>query len=232
MLIRRTGKDATLCTKSVFCYRMDKPQPMGKLRYWVDVAGVAVFASSGALAGMAAGLDLLGVVVIASVTAIGGGTIRDLLLNQHPVFWIGDSSMLFVILCSTVFTVAWIQVLPVPKDALLIVDALGVATFAMSGARLAIQANSKSLVTIFMGTLTGVGGGVMRDVLTNEVPFILRQDIYATAAIAGVTIYLLLRRMGVPEKLAFALGIFFIAAIRLTAFAWGLQLPSFKPIAV
>jgi uncharacterized membrane protein YeiH len=85
------------------------------------------------------------------------------------------------------------------------------------------------LVTIFMGTLTGVGGGVMRDVLTNEVPFILRQDIYATAAIVGITIYLLLRRMGVPEQLAFALGIFSIAAIRLTAFAWGLQLPSFKP---
>jgi uncharacterized membrane protein YeiH len=221
-----------LCAESVFFYRMDKPRPLAKLRYWLDLAGVAVFAASGALAGMAAGLDLLGVIVIAAATAIGGGTIRDLLLNQHPVFWIGDSSMLIVIVCSAVFTVAWIQVLPVPKNALLIADALGLAMFAMSGARLAIQARCTSMVTIFMGTLTGVGGGVVRDVLTNEVPFILRQDIYATAVIAGITIYLLLRRSDVPEQLAFFLGIFFIAAIRLTAFAWDLQLPSFKPIAV
>jgi uncharacterized membrane protein YeiH len=205
---------------------------MARLRYWLDLAGVAVFAASGALAGMAAGLDLLGVIVIAAATAIGGGTLRDLLLNQHPVFWIDDSSMLVVIVCSAVFTVGWIQVLPVPKNALLIADALGLAMFAMSGARLAIQASCNSMVTIFMGTLTGVGGGMVRDVLTNQVPFILRQDIYATAVIAGITIYLLLRRANVPEQIAFLLGIFFIAAIRLTAFAWGLQLPSFPPTAV
>jgi uncharacterized membrane protein YeiH len=203
-----------------------------QLRYWIDLAGVAVFAASGALAGMAAGLDLLGVIVIAAVTAIGGGTLRDLLLNRYPVFWVEDSSLLVVIVCSAVFTVAWIQVLPVPKDALLIADALGLAMFAMAGARLALEAGCKSMVTVFMGTLTGVGGGVVRDVLTNQVPFILRQDIYATAVIAGITFYLLLRRAKVPERVAFPLGIMVIAVVRLTAFALGLQLPSFKPIAV
>lgn len=201
---------------------------MIRLLYILDLAGIAVFAASGALAAVMSGLDLLGVLIIAAVTAIGGGTLRDLLLNRHPVFWIQDSSSLIVIVCATVFTVVWIHLLPVPLNALLIADAFGLALFAMSGARLALQARCNAMVIVLMGTLTGVGGGVIRDILTNQVPFILRQDIYATAAIAGITTHLLLCRAKVPEKISFVLCVFAIVALRLVAFTYDLQLPTFK----
>jgi uncharacterized membrane protein YeiH len=202
-----------------------------KLLYYFDLAGVAVFASSGALAAITAGLDLLGVLVIAAVTAIGGGTLRDLLLNRHPVFWIQDTAPLLVIITSAVATIAWIHWLPTPTNALLIADALGLAVFAMSGARLAAQAGCRPMVTVLMGTLTGVGGGVLRDVLSDQVPFILRQDIYATAAIAGIALYLVLRSANISERASFVIGLIFIAIFRLTAFSQGWQLPTFKPMA-
>ena len=132
---------------------------MTRLLYLLDLLGVAVFAASGALAAMASGLDLLGVLVIASVTAVGGGTIRDLLLNRHPIFWMQDSAPIFTILSATVVTVLWSQLLPMPLSVLLVADAMGLALFAMSGARLAREGGCSNLVTVFMGTLTGVGGG-------------------------------------------------------------------------
>ena len=204
---------------------------MIRLLYILDLAGIAVFAASGALAAVMAGLDLLGVIIIAAVTAIGGGTLRDLLLNRHPVFWIQDSSSLIVIVMSALFTVIWIHLLPIPLNALLVADAFGLALFAMSGARLALQAQCNAMVIVLMGTLTGVGGGIIRDILTNQVPFILRQDIYATAAIAGITLHLLLCRARVPEQISFVLCVFVIVALRLVAFAFDLQLPTFRAYA-
>ncbi len=201
---------------------------MTRLLYFLDLAGVAVFAASGALAALASGMDLLGVLVLASVTAVGGGTIRDLLLNRHPVFWMQDSRPLLVITVAALATVVWSQLLPIPQHALLIADALGLALFAMSGARLATERGCSSLVSIFMGTLTGVGGGAVRDVMTAKVPMILRQDIYASAAIAGIGAYLLLRRAGLTERAAFFAGLAGIVVLRLSAVTWAWQLPSFK----
>lgn len=197
--------------------------------YLLDLAGVAVFAVSGALAAMHSGLDLLGVVVLASITAIGGGTLRDLLLNRHPIFWMEDPWPLYVILAAALLTVGYVQVLPIPFHALLIADALGLALFAMSGAQLAERTGHRALVVVLMGTLTGVGGGLLRDVFTAKVPLILRQDIYASAAIAGVALYLLLQRLGVPRAVAFGVSLVGIAALRLAAVAWGLELPRFTP---
>lgn len=201
---------------------------MTRLLYLLDLLGVAVFAASGALAAMASGLDLLGVLVIASVTAVGGGTIRDLLLNRHPIFWMQDSAPIFTILSATVVTVLWSQLLPMPLSVLLVADAMGLALFAMSGARLAREGGCSNLVTVFMGTLTGVGGGAVRDVLTAKVPLILRQDIYASAAIAGICGYLVLRRVGMSERTAFFAGLASIVMLRLSAMAWGWQLPSLR----
>lgn len=201
---------------------------MARLLYLLDLIGVAVFAASGALAAMASGLDLLGIMVVASVTAIGGGTIRDVLLDRHPVFWIQDSTPLVVIICAALVTVAWAQALPIPTNALLIADALGLALFALSGARLAVDAGCRTLVTLFMGTLTGVGGGVVRDVLTTKIPLILRKDIYASAALLGIGAYLLLRRVGFSERASFCSGIATVALIRLSAVSFGWQLPIFR----
>lgn len=198
------------------------------LLYWLDLAGVAVFAISGALAAMASELDLLGIVVIAAVTAVGGGTVRDVLLNRYPVFWIQDPAPLVVILASALLAIVWPRLLPVPTHALLVADALGLALFAMSGAVIARTAGCSVLVTLFMGTLTGVGGGVIRDVLTAKVPLVLRQDIYAAAAIAGIGLYLVLRRMGMGERSAFVAGLVGVATLRLAAVVGGWQLPTFR----
>ncbi len=193
--------------------------------YILDLAGVAVFAASGALAAISAQLDLLGILVLASITAVGGGTVRDLLMNRHPIFWMQDARPLLVIIFATALTVAWTQFLPIPHNALLIADALGLAVFAMSGAQLAEAAQCRRLVVVLMGTLTGTGGGMIRDVLTAKVPLILRADIYASAAILGIVVYLMLRAVKVPTPAAFALGFVVIAGTRLVAIAFDLRLP-------
>jgi len=193
----------------------------------LDLIGVAVFAASGALAAMATRMDILGVLVLASITAVGGGTLRDVLLNRHPIFWIRDGRPLVVIIAAALVTVVWVQLLPVPTHALLIADALGLALFAMSGAQVAEKARCRPLVVILMGTLTGVGGGLMRDVLTAKVPLILRQDIYASAAVAGIVVYLVVQALKVSRSAAFMLGLAVIAVTRLLAIYLGWNLPGF-----
>jgi uncharacterized membrane protein YeiH len=196
--------------------------------YLLDLVGVAVFAVSGVLAARDRGLDLLGVIVIAAITAIGGGTLRDLLLNRYPIFWITDARYLTVIVVSALLTVAYVRVRPPPGQALLVADAVGLALFALSGAELAEAAQCPAIIVVLMGTMTGVAGGVLRDVLTAQVPLILRRDIYATAAIAGVTLYLLLQALGLQRSAAFGAGMAMVIALRLVAIRWGLQLPAFR----
>lgn len=187
----------------------------------LDLLGVAVFAISGSLAGLSAHLDLLGIFVLASVTAIGGGTLRDILLSRHPIFWIEDPWPLLSIIAATALTLTWVHFHPVPTGALLVADALGLALFTMSGARIA--------EVILMGTLTGAGGGVVRDLLSAKVPLILRQDIYASAAMAGVAVYLLVRASRVPATAALVVGFCVVLTVRLAALAFDLSLPAFDP---
>jgi uncharacterized membrane protein YeiH len=192
----------------------------------LDLLGVFVFAASGTLAARAAGLDLFGVVVLASVVAVGGGTIRDVLLDRHPIFWVADATPLLVVLAAVAATLAWSRFLPVPTHALLLADAFGLALFAMSGARMADVGGHSSLVVVLAGTLSGTGGGVLRDLLTDHAVLLLRQDVYATAAIVGIVAYLLLQRAGVSRRVAFGVGLVVIVATRLAAIRWNLSLPS------
>lgn len=198
------------------------------LAYALDLIGVAVFAVSGALAAGRVGLDLLGVIVIASVTAIGGGTLRDLLLNRHPIFWIRKPIYLLVIWSAALATVLYAGRLPPPGSALLLADAFGLALFALSGARIAEADRLSPIIVVLMGTMTGVAGGVLRDILTAQVPLILRGEIYATAAIAGISVYLLLQTLGVPRSWALAAGLSVVVVLRLLSIVWGLQLPVFR----
>ena len=198
------------------------------LLYYFDLAGVAVFAASGALAARDRDLDLLGVVVVAAITAIGGGTLRDLLLDRHPIFWVTDSWYLVVIIASALLTVAYVRVWPLPGATLLVADALGLALFALSGAQLAEAAQCPPLIVVLMGTMTGVTGGVLRDVITAQVPLILRREIYATAAIAGVAVYLALQALGTPRASAFWVGMIVVVVLRLLAMRRGLHLPVFR----
>jgi uncharacterized membrane protein YeiH len=192
----------------------------------IDYAGVAVFAISGALAAARKNLDLLGVVVIATVTAIGGGTLRDVLLNRD-VFWIVKPAHLYVILVVALATLVYTRRFSPPDRLLAIADALGLAFFSISGAQIAEAQGLAGVVVVVMGTLTGVAGGVMRDVLSAEIPLILRKgQIYATAAILGVILYLLLQPY-VDRSMAALAGMLCIAAVRLGAIVWNWTLPVF-----
>jgi uncharacterized membrane protein YeiH len=196
--------------------------------YLLDLAGVAVFSISGVLAARDRDLDLLGVIVVAAITAIGGGTLRDLLLDRHPIFWVTDASYLTVIIVSAVMTIIYVRKWPPPGVILLVADALGLALFALSGAQYAEAAQCPPLIVILMGTITGVMGGIIRDVITARVPLILRREIYATAAIAGVAVYLLLQTIDVPRAVAFGSGMVTVVVLRLVAIRWNLHLPVFR----
>jgi uncharacterized membrane protein YeiH len=199
------------------------------LVYLFNLIGVFVFGISGALAAGRKRLDLLGVAAIAVVTSIGGGTVRDLLLDRHPIFWIQDPTILAAILAGAACAVVWVRFRHPPERALLIADAIGLAFFAIGGAQLAESAHLSPSIVVLMGVMTGVVGGVLRDVLTAEVPLVFRPgSLYATAAIAGVSGYLLLQRLGVPHDAAAIIGMVFIAGVRFAAILWGLTLPAFE----
>ena len=197
--------------------------------YLLSMLGVAVFAASGALAAGRKNFDLLGVVVIALVTAVGGGTLRDLLLNRHPIFWVKDPSHLTVILGAAALTLAYVRYRKPPRASLAVADALGLALFTISGARVAEERGLPALTIVVMGTITGSAGGVLRDVLSGEVPLLFRQtDLYATAAIVGVVLYLALQSVGVGPEHASYLGMAAVAALRFAAIRWKLRLPVFR----
>ena len=194
----------------------------------LDLAGVAVFAASGALAAGRKQLDLLGVIVIATVTAIGGGTTRDLLLDRHPVFWIAEPVYLVVIAAAALATIAYNRRWLPPNNALAIADALGLGFFAIAGAQIAESLGHGGIIAVVMGTITGAAGGVLRDVLTAEIPMILRRgQLYASTAIAGIALYLLLAAAGVPRDAAALVGMATIVGLRLGAIVRGWRLPVF-----
>lgn len=194
----------------------------------IELLGVAVFAVSGALAAGRRSLDMLGVVVIATVTATGGGTLRDLLLDRSPVFWIADTTYLYVSIAAALLTVAYARFRHPPERFILIADALGLALFSISGAQIAENAGHGGIVVVIMGTLTGAAGGMLRDILCAEVPLILRRSrIYATAAIAGVIVYLGLQFF-IDRTLAALLGMACVAGLRLAAIIWDWTLPVFS----
>lgn len=194
----------------------------------MDYLGVAVFATSGVLAAGRKQLDWFGVLVIATVTATGGGTLRDLLIDR-PVFWLGDTGYLWVILATTLLTLLIVRFRDIPLRALLVADALGLALFAVSGARIAESAGFGGIVAVILGTMTGVAGGVFRDMLLAEIPLLLRDgEIYATAAIAGIIVYLLLQGAGFDRLTAGYAGMAAIVAIRFTAIFVGLRMPALR----
>ena len=197
--------------------------------YWLDLIGVGIFAISGALAAGRKQLDLLGVIVLALATAIGGGTIRDLLLDRHPLFWLVDPAYLLVIVGSALGTVVYARGRRLPEAALLVADALGLALFSVAGAQIAERSGVPPIAGIVLGTITGSAGGAVRDILCAEVPLVLRRgNLYASAAIAGTAVYFGLEALGVGRTTAMLIGMAVVAAVRLAAIWWRLQLPVFQ----
>jgi uncharacterized membrane protein YeiH len=172
------------------------------MRHILELLGVAVFAISGALAAGRKSLDWLGVAVIAAVTAIGGGTVRDILLNRHPISWIARPVYLIVCLVATAVTLLYVRLHIPPFRALFVADALGLAFFTIGGVQIAEQSGLSGLLALIMGVITGVVGGVARDVLLAEIPLILRRgQLYASAAIAGMATVALVRFAAIAYRI-------------------------------
>ncbi len=185
-----------------------------------------MFAISGALAAGRKSLDWLGVAVIAVVTALGGGTVRDVLLERHPIGWIAHPELLIVCLAATALTLLYVHLRIPAFRALFIADALGLSFFTIGGVQIAEMSGVSGLLALLMGLITGVVGGVARDVLLAEIPLVLRRgQLYASAAIVGAALYLVLERAGVPRDPAALAGMVTIAVVRFAAIVWRLELP-------
>lgn len=164
--------------------------------------------------------------MIAIVTALGGGTLRDLLLDRHPILWIADPTYLMVCLAATAVTLVYVRLRTPPFRALFVADALGLAFFTIGGVQIAEQSGLSGVLAVLMGMITGVAGGVIRDVLSAEIPLVLRRgQLYASAAIAGAALYLVLERLGFPRDPAALTGMAAIALVRVAAIVWRLELP-------
>ena len=196
--------------------------------YLMDLVGVFAFAISGALTAGRRGMDLFGVLVISAVTAIGGGTLRDVLLDR-PVFWLTDTTYLYVIAAAALCTLLYGHLHRPPEDALLVADAFGLSVFAVLGVRAGLESGVPPLVAVIMGAITGVVGGAVRDVLCGEAPLILRQEIYATAAIAGATTYVVLNAWMGQGSLTITVSIAVTLLLRLSAVWANLNLPTGRP---
>ncbi|WP_342246893.1 trimeric intracellular cation channel family protein [Pseudomonas sp. OTU5201] len=201
---------------------------MEQLLYLSDLFGVAVFAITGALMAGRKSMDLFGVLVIAIITALGGGTLRDVILGNHPVSWIRDDTYILVASLAAVGTVLWVRLTrPINETGLLLADAFGLAVFTVYGTDVALQHNLQPGTAVIMGVITAVGGGVLRDIICNEVPLIFQKEIYAIACIAGSLIFLGLREVALPAWLATAAAMLVVLLIRLAAIHWKLSLPRF-----
>ncbi len=191
----------------------------------LDAIGVAAFAATGALVAARKGMDITGFALLAIVTGVGGGTLRDLLLGITPVSWVSDPFAVFLCIGVAIVTYAGYGQLQFMHKAIVWCDALGMALFSVTGAKLALTAGAAPVVACAMGVVTATFGGIIRDVLSAEVPLILRREIYATASLLGATVFVILQALAAPIELALAGGFFAAFALRALAIVNGWSLP-------
>lgn len=193
----------------------------------LDWLGVVVFATTGALVASRKRMDVTGFVLLGTVTGIGGGTLRDLLLGQLPVFWVREPRYLVacVLVSAAVFLLAHMP--PSRYRLLLWFDAVGLALFAVTGAERAALAGAGPVVAVAMGVITATFGGIIRDVLGNESPVVLSREIYVTAALVGAAVYASLAAAGVGREAALGAG--FVCGLALRGVALrGWSLPRYR----
>ena len=195
------------------------------LIYSLDLIGTFVFAISGTLAAAEKRLDIFGAAVLAFATAVGGGTIRDLLIGNTPVGWMKDLNYLLCIglaIPASYFFRSYIQRL---RKTMFLFDTIGIGLFTVLGVKATMAVGLSPVIAVMMGTVSAVFGGVLRDVLSNEVPLIFRKEIYATACIIGGVCYFIILKTGIGEDWVIFLTVVIVIVIRSLAVKKGLSLP-------
>lgn len=191
----------------------------------LDLAGTFVFALSGATAGVRRRLDLFGVLVLSFVAANFGGIVRDVLIGAVPPAAISDWRYLGVSVLAGLITFWWAPSIERLSNPVRLFDAAGLALFAVVGANKALAHGLDPVMASLLGMLSGIGGGIMRDVLLNEVPLVLRADLYAVAALAGAAAVVIGDRLGLPTTAAMGVGAVLCFALRVAAIHYGWGLP-------
>lgn len=200
---------------------------LGRVLYWVTLIAVAVSAMSGVLEAGKKRFDVFGMMIIAIATALGGGSLRDLLLDR-TVFWINDQVHLWVALAAALTTFVIARWFAFSARVFLLPDAVGLAAFTIAGTMVALALDTPWLVASFMGVITGVMGGVFRDVLCNEEPLVFQGTLYATAAWLGAFLFIGLLQLGVNTTVSVLLSGGFIFLLRVLAISFDLGLPKFR----
>jgi uncharacterized membrane protein YeiH len=194
--------------------------------YTIDILGTIAFAISGVLVAMSKKMDVFGILIIAFVTAVGGGTLRDLLIGETPVSWMKDITYTYLILGSAVFAMIFKNKINYLRTSLFLFDTIGIGLYTLVGIQKGINADLHPIICIALGTITATFGGVIRDILCNEIPVIFRKEIYATACIVGGTTYFLLREFPIQNNIVFLIAGVVVIVTRLLAVKFKIALPT------
>lgn len=194
--------------------------------YLLDILGTLAFAISGVLTALNKKMDPFGVYVIAFVTAVGGGTLRDMMIGRTPVGWMVDLNYVYIITAGFFLAVLFRKKLDKLRKSLFLFDTIGLGVFTLIGLEKGIEINLHPVICIALGTMTACFGGVIRDILCNEIPVIFRREIYATICIVGGMVFFALREFNVPETLLYLATSGIIITIRLLAVIFKWSLPS------
>ena len=192
----------------------------------LDILGTIAFAISGVLVAMNKRMDPFGVLIIAFVTAVGGGTLRDILVGITPVSWMQNMTYVYVIMASTVFAIVFRNQLKHLRRSLFLFDTIGIGLYTVVGIETGLVAGLHPIICIALGTMTACFGGVIRDILSNDIPVIFRKEIYATACIVGGLTYFFLREFLKDQNYLFVIAGLVVIIIRLLAVKFKISLPS------
>lgn len=192
----------------------------------IDILGTIAFAISGVLVAMEKKLDLFGVFIIAFVTAVGGGTLRDMLIGNTPVVWLREPVYVSVILATVILSIIFVKQLKYVRTTLFLFDTIGLGLFTMVGVEKGLSAELSPIMCIGLGTITASFGGVIRDILCNEIPVIFRKEVYATACILGGASYFMFRELPFDSAYAYIAAIIVVIIIRLLAVKFKIALPN------
>lgn len=192
----------------------------------VDILGTIAFAISGVLVALDKRMDAFGVLIIAFVTAVGGGTLRDLLIGIQPVSWMTNMTYVYVIMASAVFAVVMRKKINYLRKSLFLFDTIGIGLYTVVGIEKGIVAGLHPVICVALGTMTACFGGVIRDILCNEIPVIFRKEIYATPCIIGGFSYFLLREFLADTNFIFVIAGLIVIIMRLLAVKFKISLPN------
>ena len=194
--------------------------------YTIDILGTIAFAISGVLVAMNKKMDLFGILIIAFVTAVGGWTLRDVLIGETPVGWMNEMTFTYVLLGAVFFGVILRNKINYLRTSLFLFDTIGIGLYTVIGIEKGLSAGLHPIICIALGTMSACFGGVIRDILCNEIPVIFRKEIYATACIFGGLSYFLIRKMPLESDFVFIIAGAIVIVVRLLAVKFKIALPN------